>query len=423
VNVALVVQNLALICAQGLLVAGAATAVARLFPIERPAVKLAWWQGVLALVLALPWIQPWTDRGAGRVEITLLRVAPILGEPSTVFGRWSWTEAAVAVLASGVVARTLWLAAGLWRLRLCRRRAAILDVAATPLAGLAASLGVRATFRRSDEVGGPSAFGLRRPTILLPPAFFEMDPERQRAVAAHELFHVRRRDWLATLFEESLLALLWFHPAVHVLLDRIRLAREQCVDEAVVEALGGRQVYLESLLEMARAALLRRASGLARAVPAALLLREHHLRERVELLLKEVTMSRLKMLSHLAASASFLVLAGALAASSFPLEGTSDNAKAVEKKAAKSPEPRAIHKVNPDYPAEAKKDGIEGAVVIDARIAKDGTVAEARAREGNPLLAEAAVAAVRQWRYEPPVGPDKKPTELAFTITIRFRLD
>ncbi len=419
-SLALAVQNLGAACLQGLLLAWAALILAQLFPLERPRLMLRWWQAVLLAALAIPWVQPWTPSAAGRVEMALLRIGPALAEPGKAFGRWTRAEVVAAVLAAGALARAAWLVAGLGRLRAFRRRAIPLEPSRTALAGLEGALGARAAFLISDEVGGPATFGLRRPVVLLPRAFLEMDAEGQRAVATHELLHVRRRDWLRTLLEEGLASLLWFHPAVHVLVGRIRLAREQCVDEAVVRALGGRRAYLESLIEMARQDLRRRA------VPAALLLRERHLRDRVELLLKEVTMSRVRVLSHLAASALFLVLVGAVAVSSFPLEGREDSAKAVEKSGDKSAkavgEPRIIHKVQPAYPAEAKKDKLEGIVLIDVRIGKDGKVADARVKSGHPTLAEAALAAVRQWRYEPVLGPDKKPVEVALTITINFRL-
>jgi bla regulator protein BlaR1 len=246
-----------------------------------------------------------------------------------------------------------------------------------------------------------------------------MEPERQRAIVAHELIHVRRRDWPFAVAEEALGAVLWFHPAVHFLLGRIRLAREQCVDAAVVDTLGGRKAYLESLLEVARRRLR------AAPVPAALFLGEHHLQERVELLLKEVAMSKVRATIHLSVSALFLVLASAVATSSFPLSASArpekDQAPATAEKA-KVGEPRIVHKVNPVYPAEAKKDHLEGLVHIDVRLAKDGSVAEASAKDGHPTLAEAALAAVRQWRYEPVLGPDQKPVEVTLTITVNFRL-
>jgi len=420
-SLALTVQNLWAAWVQGLLLAGAALVLARLFPLERPRLMLRWWQTVLLACLALPWIQPWVPGAGGRVEVALLGIGPALGGSGAAFAGRTWAEVVAAVLGAGVLARAAWLAAGVGRLRAFRRRALPLEPGRTALAGLEEALGTRAAFVISDEVGGAATFGLCRPVVLLPRAFLEMDAEGQRAVATHELLHVRRRDWLGTLLEEALACLFWFHPAVHVLLGRIRLAREQCVDEQVVGALGDRRAYLESLLEMARHDLRRRM------VPAALLLREHHLRDRVELLLKEVTMSRTRVLSHLAASAAFLTLAGALAASSFPLEGEQAGPKAAPKSGDKSAkvvaEPRIIHKVAPEYPAEAKKDKLEGLVLLDVKVGKDGKVADARVKSGHPTLAEAALAAVRQWRYEPILGPDKKPVEGALTITINFRLD
>ncbi len=421
-SLALAVQNLGAACGQGLLLVWAALILARIFPLERPRLMLRWWQAVLLAVLAVPWIQPWAPGAAARVEVALLRIGPALAEPGTAFGRWTGAEVVAGVLVAGVLARTAWLVAGLGRLRAFRRRAIPLEPSRTALAGLESVLAMRAAFLISHEVGGPATFGLRRPVVLLPPAFLAMDAERQRAVATHELLHVRRRDWLVTLLEEGLASLLWFHPAVHVLLGRIRLAREQCVDEAVVRALGGRQAYLESLLEMARHTLR------PQPVPATLLLGEGHLRDRVELLLKEVTMSQVRVLGHLAASALFLVLAGALAASSFPLEGDEPLPKGAEmstssEKTGKTvKEPRLIHKVQPAYPTEAKQQGLEGVVLIDVRVRKDGAIADARVTRGHPMLAEAALAAVRQWRYEPSLGPNKKPVEVRLTITIHFRL-
>jgi len=95
-----------------------------------------------------------------------------------------------------------------------------------------------------------------------------MGREQQEAIALHELVHARRADWLVLVLEDVLKAVLFFHPAVHWLVGHVRLAREQAVDAAVVRRLGGREAYLESLVEVARFA------AHARAVPAAPFLRE-----------------------------------------------------------------------------------------------------------------------------------------------------
>ena len=62
---------------------------------------------------------------------------------------------------------------------------------------------------------------------------------------------------------------------------------------------------------------------------------------------------------------------------------------------------RWIHRVDPEYPEEAKAQRIQGAVVLDVQVLHDGTVGNIKILSGDPLLAEAAVKAVKQWQYQP----------------------
>jgi TonB family protein len=62
---------------------------------------------------------------------------------------------------------------------------------------------------------------------------------------------------------------------------------------------------------------------------------------------------------------------------------------------------RLRHRVEPVYPADARRLGIEGAVVLRATIDEAGNVKSVGLVNGNPILANAASAAVRQWRYTP----------------------
>jgi bla regulator protein blaR1 len=400
---------------QGVLLTGAAAALSRVLPIERPVFKLAWWHVALAATLALPFVGPWAP--SARIQIHFGSLGPVERSSAVSLDRLSWAGVVAVVLALGFAVRALRLARGAWGLRSCRLRAVPFESRA--LGGLEAAVGARAELRLSRDVSVPATFGLHHPVVLLPDGVLEMEDERQRAIVAHELIHVRRRDWPFAIAEEALAAVLWFHPAVHYLLGRIRLAREQCVDAAVVATLGDREVYLESLVEVAR----RRAQP--RWLPAALFLGECHLIERVELLLKEVAMSKLRAVSHLAVSAFVLALAGALTSSSFPLSawaGAGEASKPVRAPKAAAGEPRLVHRVDPVYPPEAKKKHLEGLVHIEARLAKDGSVAEATAVDGDTTLAEAALAAVRQWRYEPVLGPDKTPVEVKLTVTVNFVL-
>ena len=101
--------------------------------------------------------------------------------------------------------------------------------------------------------------------------------------------------------------------------------------------------------------------------------------------------------------------------------------KSAEKEVQKLPKegkpPKLIKKVNPVYPEEARKAGIEGVVVLEATIDTQGKVAKLKVLEGeNDLLNKAAIDAVRQWEYEPfHLGGKAMP--LMFTVTIRFALN
>ena len=403
---------------QGVLITAAAMALVRLLPIERPALELAWWRTVLVLTLGFPFLGLSAPVVGDPIQIRWGSFDPLQASSTLLLARPHWPEAVIAVLALGMALGALRLAQGARRLRNWRLRAVPYHHAA--LRGLEDTIGARAEVRLSPDVAVPATFGLRRPVVLLPRHVETMAAECQRAIVAHELFHVRRRDWPRAVAEEILASLLWFHPGVHFLLGRIRLAREHCVDVAVVATLGERRAYLESLLEVARHRLR------AAPVPAALFLGERHLTARVEFLLKEVAMSKVRALNHLFVCALFVVVAGVGASASLPLlamaEPTDEKAPIAKEKSTPG-EPRLVHKVNPVYPPEAKKDHIQGVVHVATRLGKDGAVAEAKATDGHATLAEAAVAAVRQWRYEPVLGPDKKPVEVNFTITINFRLD
>lgn len=86
-----------------------------------------------------------------------------------------------------------------------------------------------------------------------------------------------------------------------------------------------------------------------------------------------------------------------------------------------SPDGRLIHRVEPEYPTGARTQHIQGPVVLDVQVLSDGTVGNISIVKGNPLLAEAAVQAVRQWKYQPYVL-DGRSVESQTRVTINFSL-
>jgi protein TonB len=84
-------------------------------------------------------------------------------------------------------------------------------------------------------------------------------------------------------------------------------------------------------------------------------------------------------------------------------------------------EAKLIARVQPVYPVLAIEARIQGNVVLHAIIGKDGGVTELEVVSGHPLLARAALEAVRQWRYSPTLLSGQ-PVEVETTITVSFVL-
>jgi TonB family protein len=84
--------------------------------------------------------------------------------------------------------------------------------------------------------------------------------------------------------------------------------------------------------------------------------------------------------------------------------------------------PRPISVVRPKYPKEARKKKIEGPVVLRASVTLDGTLRDLTVVSGDPILADAALEAVRQWRYQPS-KVNGEPVEAQHEITVTFKRD
>jgi protein TonB len=83
---------------------------------------------------------------------------------------------------------------------------------------------------------------------------------------------------------------------------------------------------------------------------------------------------------------------------------------------------RLIHRVEPLYPPLARQMRTSGVVELVGIIATDGRIRELKLRSGSPLLARAALEAVRQWVYEPTLL-NGEPVELVAAISVTFRLN
>jgi protein TonB len=80
-----------------------------------------------------------------------------------------------------------------------------------------------------------------------------------------------------------------------------------------------------------------------------------------------------------------------------------------------------IRQVNPAYPPIALQTRVQGVVVMEAVISKDGSVESLRVVSGHPLLLQAALDAVKQWKYRPTML-NGEPVDVVTTITVTFTL-
>ncbi len=119
---------------------------------------------------------------------------------------------------------------------------------------LAAQLRLDVGFRivESALVDAPSVIGAMRPIIFLPvTALTSLTPHQIEALIAHELAHIRRRDYAVNIAQTVAEALLFFHPAVWWISARIRQEREHCCDDVAVKTCGEPVDYAAALAELA----------------------------------------------------------------------------------------------------------------------------------------------------------------------------
>ncbi len=402
---------------QTALLLGVGLLLPSLFRLREPRACLAYGQGLLLAILLLPLVpllQPRLATAAFSAEVAV--AGRWLGQiPSP--GPWSADRFLLGALALGAAGRLAWLGLGLLALRGYRRGARPIELAPA-VAEVVRQAGTRARLLVSSRVESPVTFGWRNPVVLLPAGFAALPAAAQRGIVCHELLHVRRRDWLFALWEEGVRVLLWFHPAVWLLLARIALHREQVVDREAVRLTGSRRAYLEAL----RAVACQSRQGFG--IPGLPFFHRGHLRERVAHLCKEVPMSRSRVTTLVTTFAGLLAMTAVLGILAFPMAGTAWAGGTPLKVEGDVQRPEILHKVPPTYPESARKEKLEGTTIVKTVINEQGHVQDpaVETSSGHELLDQAALDAVSAWTFKPATLKGK-PVAVYYTITIRFATD
>ena len=397
---------------------GAGAALARAFRIDEPRALLAYWRALLVACLLLPVLQPWKVVVPPALKTTVEMVEAgvetiAVPVPSTSAStRRPPGDLVLIALAAGVGARALWLTIGGFGLRRLRRDASPLEPLPDSVRRAQERIGAQAGMYVSRRVSGPITFGLIRPVVLFPPGVSAMPPHVQEAITCHELIHVQRRDWLHEILEEVVRTVLWFHPGIWWLIGRIRLTREQVVDQAAIRLMDSRERYVEALLAVAVG------GAPARFVPASPFLRRHRLKQRVARILQETAMSTRRLIASFTVSAAALAIAATFAVRSFPLEAQgkapTDSGQPVQLvRGGES----LMHGDLPEYPGRAIKNKVEGDVVVEMTLDDRGEVSDARVVSGPEDLRRATLEAVLRWHYAPGAM-----SSTATQATLRFKV-
>jgi len=513
----------------------------RLLGLRSPGVQYVFWRTLLVVCLTLPAIEPWrpvvatllTSLVPGPPPVTRLLPDIQLGPPLRVSFTYDVAAIGRNVVLAGIAIRLAWMALGMIRLRRMRRRA---TDATLGFEDLQETIGARAPILWSSEVRHPVTFGVLKPVVLLPVALKAADLPAQRAVVAHDLHHVQRRDWGWVVAEEVIRSAFWFHPAMWWLVSRVQLARETVVDELSILVTNARRTYLDTLLAFAddpglasspafsarrhlfhRVMLLSKEGGMSSirvAVASCVLMlalgagtwgavkafplyggvqdqkpprdplspEAHHRvaqeywekankdtsltpEEKLNTILKGIAADDralamnpdyvpaltyknifLRMQANLTDDVQerdrLIRQADELRDKAIALQGTAARSSAAAPSSASAPSPEfqaaverlqpvrvggniktplKIKDVKPPYPAQAHADRIQGVVILEVLIDKDGRVRDARVLRSIPMLDDAALEAVRQWEFRSTLL-NGSPVAVLMTVTVNFTL-
>jgi TonB family protein len=327
-----------------------------------------------------------------------------------------------------------------------------------------------ATVFTSRKISSPLALGLFKHLIILPHNFYnKMSTNEIKGILLHELSHIYHKDQITGILQRLAAALNWWNPFIYTLNADFSRAREEISDNHVLLE-NDKKEYAECLINLAE-----RTSIISR-LPVLTGLASPHfpLKDRVtnilskerimETKLKKSTIWTIVLVSLFIlgtigghrltfASAEKSVIEDLNAEDTAEVRPKPDPEPAIHPESTTNSEPptvalhlpapqektekpekkikpgrkiikpKLVKKVEPVYPDEAKKDGLEGTVVLEGVTDEKGKVVKAKILKGEHLvLNKAAITAIKQWEYEPFII-NGKPIPFEFTVTMRFRLD
>jgi TonB family protein len=416
------ISNLIAYSVQLAVLVGAAAWVAALLHLHRPVAALRFWQGVFGAALLWPLLQVWGSAPVGDRMLGPHAVKSVAGWAASPSAAEPLGLAPIIILVgvtaagAGALYRLARIVMGLHALRIIRARSVPASSLAPIASALQNQLATRADIRWTTRVTSPATYGVVRPTVLLPRCVEQLPRDMQQAILCHELMHVSRRDWLATMLEQVWSAVLWFHPAARALVSQLAFIRETVVDQATIAHLGNRRAYAAALLAFA---------GAAPPAPATAAFIGRRFEDRILLIAQEEPVNRTALPLRMCVAAFTVAAATVVATMLAPLSAsTGTHEQTVYKPGDGVTLPRVIKEVKPEYTPEALRARIQGDVWLNVVVLPSGTVGEItveKSLDREHGLDERAIEAVRQWTFDAGTK-DGKPVAVEVTVQMTFTL-
>jgi TonB family protein len=276
----------------------------------------------------------------------------------------------------------------------------------------------------SQQIFAPLTMGIAKKCVMLPAQMIATFPQAElETVIGHELAHVQRMDFLKNLAYELISLAVSYHPCVWFTRQRVTESREMVCD-AMGADIAGSQAYAQSLLRLAGLLLQGKYVG----VPHAIGVFDSSTLERRLMKLTEMK-KEIGRVRRCVALGACVVLGAAAASSAVALRISVDQKSSAKPKSAvnsvavdaKVMSEQLLTKVTPVYPPEAKVKKVQGKVVLEAVIGKDGHVENLKVLSGPKELQQSALDAVRQWVYKPYLL-NGSPVEVMTDINVIYTL-
>jgi len=378
---------------QGALVACLTAAALGLLRAARPQQRyLTACIGLLACVLwpAATLVRRLREAGAENVD-AFSRIGGAAGGPASGIGWEALVQDHLAWIVLGWAAcaalLSLRMVTGLLWIRRAAAREPVDAIWQARLQRLAEQLGITRTVRLRvvAQLASPITAGWWRPVVLVPASLVSgMAPDLLEALLAHELAHVKRHDYLVNLVQNVVETLLFYHPAVWWLSQRIRAEREQIADDIAARTLGEPRRLALALSELEK-----------------LQFSTHHLAQAAN---GGDLMSRItRLLRPESRVSNWKAAIPALALAVMSIGAFAHAAPATPKK----PDTYALLDfascAKPVYPKESLAQKHVGTVELELLVTVDGKSKEARIAQtsGHPALDEAARSAISLCRFYP----------------------